>query len=146
VKDALADLQKAIELNPSRTESWAAIGECHYQLGRVKEAIAAFKKAVEAQPEQGQWWYRLGRLQLDEGQREQAFQSLTAAAGIGDGLAERPAWLADTHRLIGDVYYAQRKQREAVVHYGRYLELSPPDAIDRTEVQNKLRKISTRAQ
>ncbi len=146
VKDALADLQKAIEINPSRTESWAAIGECQYQLGRVKEAIAAFKKAVEAQPEQGQWWYRLGRLQLDEGQREQAFQSLTAAAGIGDGLAERPAWLADTHRLIGDVYYAQRKQREAVVHYGRYLELSPPDAIDRTEVQNKLRKISTRAQ
>jgi len=146
VRDALADLQKAIELNPSRTEAWAAIGECHYQLGQVKEAIAAFKKAVEAEPTQGQWWYRLGRLQLDEGQRDQAFQSLTAAAGIGDAMEKHPAWLADTHRLIGDVYYVQRKQREAVVHYGRYLELSPADAIDRAEIQNKLRKIGTGAQ
>lgn len=145
VRDALADLEKAIELNPSRVEALAAIGECHYQLGQMKEAIAAFKKAVEAEPKQGQWWYRLGRLQLDEGQRDQAFQSLSGAAEFGDALAEQPAWLADTHRLIGDVYYAQRKQREAVVHYARYLELSPADAIDRAEVQNRLRKIGTSA-
>ncbi len=144
VRDALADLQRAIELNPSRVEAWADIGECHYQLGQVKEAIAAFKKAVEAGPERGEWWYRLGRLQLDEGRRDPAFQSLTAAAGIGDAMDEQPSWLADAHRLIGDIYYAQRKQREAVVHYGRYLELSPADAIDRTDVQNKLRKIGTR--
>ncbi len=143
VRDALLNLQKAIELNPSRIEAWAAIGESQYQLGKVKEAIAAFKKAVEAAPERGQWWYRLGRLQLDEGQRDQAFQSLSAAAGLGDGAAERPAWLADTHRLIGDVYFAQRKQREAVLHYERYLELSPANAIDRAEVQNRLRKIGT---
>jgi tetratricopeptide (TPR) repeat protein len=144
VRDALVDLQKAIELNPSRIEAWAAIGECHYQLGQMKEAIAAFKKAVEAGPDRGEWWYRLGRLQLDEGQRDPAFQSLTAAAGIGDAMDAQPSWLADAHRLIGDVYYAERKQREAVVHYGRYLELSPADAIDRTDVQNKLRKIGTR--
>ena len=141
VRDALADLQKAIELNPDRTEAWAAIGECHYQLGQMKEAIAAFQKALESNPKEGYWWYRLGRLQLDEGQHEQSLQSLTAAAELGDAMAEPPPWLADTHRLMGDVYYVQRKQGEAIVHYGRYLELSPPDSIDRAEVQGKLRKI-----
>ncbi|MCZ6805975.1 MAG: tetratricopeptide repeat protein [Deltaproteobacteria bacterium] len=141
VRDALADLQKAIELNPDRIEAWAAIGECHYQLGQMKEAIVAFQKAVEADPKQGYWWYRLGRLQLDETKRAQALQSLSAAVEIGDGMAERPPWLADTHRLMGDLYYAQRKRREAVVHYERYLELSTPDAIDRADVKSKLRKI-----
>jgi len=143
VRDALTDLQKAIELNPGRTEAWAAMGECHYQLGQMKEAVAAFQKALEGDPKEGYWWYRLGRLQLDEGQRDQSLQSLTVAAALGDAMAERPPWLADVHRLMGDVQHAQHKKREAVVHYGRYLELSPPDAIDRAEVQNKLRKIAS---
>jgi len=107
----------------------------------MKEAIACFQTALETNPKEGYWWYRLGRLQLDEGQREQSLQSLSAAAELGDAMVEPPPWLADTHRLMGDVYYAQRKQGEAVVHYGRYLGLSPTDAIDRSEVQGKLRKI-----
>lgn len=143
VRDALEDLKKAIELNPSRTEAWAAIGECHYQLGQMQEAIAAFQKALEADPQKGYWWYRLGRLQLDEGQRDQALQSLTAASEVGDAMTERLPWLADAHRLMGDVYYAQRQYREAVVQYGRYLELAPPDAIDRPDVHSKLRRIGT---
>ncbi|MEM7136244.1 MAG: tetratricopeptide repeat protein [Myxococcota bacterium] len=146
VRDALADLQKAIALNPSRTEAWAAIGEAHYQLGQMNQAIAAFEKALEAKPEDGYWWYRLGRLQLDVGQRDTALASLAKAAELGDTSGERPAWLADAYRLRGDVYYAQRERREAVVNYGRYLELSTPDAIDRPDVQAKLRQIGAVAE
>ena len=47
-----------------------------------------------------------------------------------------------THRLIGDVYYAKNKRQEAVVEYGRYLELAEPGAIDRADVEAKLKKIS----
>ncbi|MGB5809949.1 MAG: tetratricopeptide repeat protein, partial [Polyangiales bacterium] len=143
VRDALADLQKAIELNPKRTEAWAAIGEAQYQLGQMNDAVAAFRRALEDRPDEGYWWYRLGRLQLDQGQRPQAIEALGTAAGLGDAVAEPPGWLADTHRLIGDVYYGQRQNREAVVHYGRYLELSAPNAIDRPDVQAKLRRMGT---
>lgn len=141
VRDALADLQKALELNPGRIEAWAAMGECHYQLGQMKEAIADLQKAVEARPERGYWWYRLGRLQLDEGQRQPALKSLTEAASLGDKSPAESGWLADAHRLIGDIYYAQKKRRDAVVEYGRYLELADTDAIDRADVQNRLRRI-----
>ncbi|MEM8607234.1 MAG: tetratricopeptide repeat protein [Myxococcota bacterium] len=141
VRDALADLQKAIELNPDRVEAWAAIGEAHYQLGQTNQAIAAFQRALELKPDEGYWWYRLGRLQLDQGKRDDALASLQTASELGDALPDRPAWLADAYRLRGDVYYAQRNKREAVVNYGRYLELSPPDAIDRPDVQAKLRQI-----
>ena len=141
VRDALADLRKAIELNPNRIDAWAAMGECHYQLGQTKEAIADFQKAVGGDPERGYWWYRLGRLQLDEGQRAQALTSLNSATALGDKSPEDKAWLADAHRLVGDIHYAQKQPEDAAVHYGRYLELADPDAIDRADVQGKLRRI-----
>jgi len=121
VRDALGDLRKAIELNPERVDAWAAMGECHYQLGQMKEAIVDFEKAVAGDPERGYWWYRLGRLQLDEGRRAQALTSLGTASSLGGDDPSRKAWVADAHRLTGDIYYAQKKRQDAVVEYGRYL-------------------------
>lgn len=142
VRDALSDLKRALELNPSRIEAWAAMGECHFQLGQVKEAVRDFEKAVQGNPENAYWWYRLGRLQLDEGLRGEAASSLSKATALGDDAPDKHGWLADAHRLIGDIYYAQRKRQDAVVEYGRYLELAEADAIDRRDVELKLRKIS----
>ncbi len=142
VRDALIDLQRALELNPSRVEAWAAMGECHYQLGQVKEAVNDFEKAVEGQPENAYWWYRLGRLELDEGMRQKAFTSLSNSVSFGDDAPNEHGWLADSHRLIGDIYYNQGKRQDAIVEYGRYLELADPEAIDRADVEAKLRKIS----
>jgi tetratricopeptide (TPR) repeat protein len=141
VRDALGDLRKAIELNPRRIEAWAAMGECHYQLGQAGEAIAALEKAVAGDPKRAYWWYRLGRLQLDEGKLEPALASLTTAAELGEQAPQDAGWLADAHRLIGDIYYAQKKRQDAVVQYGRYLELADRDAIDRADVEAKLRKV-----
>jgi tetratricopeptide (TPR) repeat protein len=142
VRDALGDLRKAIELNPNRVDAWAAMGECHYQLGQMKEAIVDFEKAVAGDPERGYWWYRLGRLQLDEGRRAQALTSLSTATSLGGEDSGRKAWVADAHRLTGDIYYAQKKRQDAVVQYGRYLEFADRDAIDRADVQRKLQKIA----
>ncbi len=142
VRDALGDLRKAVELNPNRIDSWAAMGECHYQLGQMAEAIADFEKAVAGQPERGYWWYRLGRLQLDEGRRAQAMTSLSTATSLGDKAPDGRGWLADAHRLAGDIFYAQKKRQDAVVQYGRYLELADRDAIDRADVEAKLRRIA----
>jgi predicted negative regulator of RcsB-dependent stress response len=108
----------------------------------MKESIAAFEKAVAGAPEQGYWWYRLGRLQLDEGQRAKALTSLIEATSIGDEDPSGKAWVADSHRLTGDIYYALNKRQEAIVEYGRYLELADREAIDRADVQNKLGRIS----
>jgi tetratricopeptide (TPR) repeat protein len=142
VRDALADLQRALELNPNRVEAWAAMGECHYQLGEVTAAVSDFEKAVEGQPDNAYWWYRLGRLQLDEGMRQKARASLTRSVSLGDEAPKEHGWLADAHRLIGDIDYAQGKRQDAIVAYGRYLELADADAIDRPDVEAKLDKMS----
>jgi tetratricopeptide (TPR) repeat protein len=142
VRDGLADLQRALKLNPNRVEAWAAMGECHYQLGQVREAVGDFEKAVAGQPENAYWWYRLGRLQLDEGIRQKALTSLATSVSLGDDAPQEHGWLADAHRLIGDIHYAQGKRQDAIVEYGRYLELADRDAIDRADVEAKLRKMS----
>jgi len=142
VRDALLDLERAIELNPNRVAVWAAMGECHYQLGQTKEAVSDFEKAVAGAPENAYWWYRLGRLQLDEGLRAKALASLTTATSLGDDFPSQHGWLADAHRLIGDVYYDQKKRKDAAEEYGRYLQLADGDAIDRADVENKLGRIS----
>jgi predicted Zn finger-like uncharacterized protein len=141
VRDGLADLKRALELNPDRVEAWAAMGECHDQLGEGKKAVADFEKAVAGQPDNAYWWYRLGRLQLDEGQRGKALGSLSNSVELGDPEPAEHGWLADAHRLLGDIYLAQKKRKDAVVQYGRYLELAERDAIDRTDVETKLRRI-----
>ncbi len=142
VRDALMDLERALELNPNRIEAWAAMGESHYQLGQVKEAISDFEKAVAGRPDEAYWWYRLGRLQLDEGMPQEALKSFSTSVSLGDEAPKKHGWLADAHRLIGDVYYAQGKRQDAIVEFGRYLELADRDAIDRAEVEAKLRKMS----
>ena len=93
-------------------------------------------------PERGYWWYRLGRLQLDEGRRAQALTSLGTALELGGKDPGGKAWVTDAYRLTGDIYYAQKKRQDAVVQYGRYLELADREAIDRADVETKLRKIA----
>jgi predicted negative regulator of RcsB-dependent stress response len=118
------------------------MGECHYQLGQVKEAVADFEKATAGRPDNAYWWYRLGRLQLDEGMRPKALASLAKSVELGDGAPSEHGWLPDAHRLLGDIYLGQKKKQDAVVEYGRYLELADRDAIDRRDVEVKLRQIS----
>ena len=77
-----------------------------------------------------------------EGMRQKALTSLGTSVTLGDEAPKQHGWLADSHRLMGDIHYAQGKRQEAIVEYGRYLELSDRDAIDRADVEAKLRKMS----
>jgi len=56
------------------------------------------------------------------------------AVTLGDAETRAPAWLADAHRLTGDLMRGSDRAR-ALAHYRRYLELAPPSAIDRADVR-----------
>ncbi|MFW6023460.1 MAG: tetratricopeptide repeat protein, partial [Myxococcota bacterium] len=141
VKDAAADFEKALELNPERLAAHAGMGESYDQLGKRRDAIRAYEAALEHDDSRGDWWYRLGRLQLDAGQRKRASETLSRAIELGDASESAPGWLADAHRLQGDTFRARRQRRKAIAHYRRYLEVAPEDAVDRQEVERKLREL-----
>ncbi len=136
--DALQDLERALQLRPSRYEIYAAMGETYDQLRRGREAVEAYRQATSHIDDNGEWFYRLGRLQLDRGDTSDAAAALQRATLLGDAMAPAPAWLADAHRVRGEVLRLLGNGREAIPHYRRYLELAPSGAIDRREIRQRL--------
>ncbi len=142
VADALEDLQHATQLRPSRFEAFAAMAECYDQLRRRANAIASLRQALDGDATRGDWWYRLGRLQMDDGNRAAGVTAFERAIEIGDALTPPPGWLADAHRWLGEGLRLGGDRENAVVHFNRYLQLAPANAIDRADVTRILSELS----
>jgi len=138
VRDALVDLQRAVELSPERHEALAAEGDCYDQLRQLSDAIRAYSAAVAAVDTNGEWWYRLGRLQLDASHTSESVHALGRAVLYGDATTPRPAWLADAHRILADGMRLSGDRAGAISHYQQYLSLAPSSAIDRDDVREAL--------
>ncbi|MCS6798971.1 MAG: tetratricopeptide repeat protein [Myxococcota bacterium] len=141
VRDALSDLQRALALKPARHEAHASIAECHDQLRNLPAAIESYRRALAADATVGEWWYRLGRLQLDAGRSRDAMGSLARAIALGEARTPPPAWLAEAFRLAGDAQRMGGSRQAAIQHYRRYLELAPPTAVDREDVEEQIRAL-----
>jgi len=133
VRDALTDLERALQLSPGRTEAYADRGECYDQLGDRPAAIREYERAIAHDDSRGRWWYRLGRLRVDAGRQAEARAALVHATALGDAQTSAPGWLADAHRILGDLSRGSDRAG-ALAHYRRYLELAPASAIDRENV------------
>ena len=142
VRDAETDLKRALELKPSRHEAWADLGDAYDQLRRVSDAVRAYEEAVERVPTNGAWWYRLGRLRMDSGNASGSRAALERATTLGDALEDRPAWLPDAHRVLGDAARLTGARAQAIEHYRKYLEIAPQNAIDRDDVQRNLDELT----
>jgi tetratricopeptide (TPR) repeat protein len=138
VKDALKDAARALELNPKRIEAHALMAECYDELRQLPQAIAAYQTALAADDKRGEWWYKLGRVYVDHGSRGAANDALGRAIKLGAQNDPPPYWLADAYRLSGDLERASNNRKAAVAAYKRYLQLSPPGAIDRADVTKLL--------
>jgi tetratricopeptide (TPR) repeat protein len=141
VADALVDLNRALALNPDRTEALAEIGECEDQLRDLPAALDAYTRATAARPDNAFWWYRLGRLHMDADHAGPAAPALARATELGDAMAEAPVWLLDAHRLAGDALRLNRDRAGAIAHYQRYLALAPSGHVDMIHVRGALRDL-----
>jgi tetratricopeptide (TPR) repeat protein len=135
VKDAVQNFQLTLKLKPGRVEALANMGDAYDQLRDLSSAIRAYQEAVRQQPENGDWWFRLGTLHLDKGSRDEARVALAEAVLRGDRLIEKPSWLADAHRLYGDVLRESGRVGEALDHYRTFMQLAPPGHPDRGEIE-----------
>jgi tetratricopeptide (TPR) repeat protein len=139
VKDALSDLTKALRLNPARTEAYAVQADCFEQLRKLPEAIAAYRIALGRDATRGEWWYRLTMLSADSGNRSEADVSVKRAIEIGDKTDPMPYWLPDAYRLAGENAEARGDRTASIRLYKRYVEIAATAAIDRREIEKKLK-------
>ncbi len=139
VKDALNDLNKALKLNPARTDAYAVEGDCYDQLRQKADAIRAYRTALDKDATRGEWWYRLAMLEADSGDRGASGASVKHALELGAAKDPMPYWLPDANRLAGENAEARGDRTAAIRLYKRYIEIAAVAAIDRAEIQKKLK-------
>jgi predicted Zn finger-like uncharacterized protein len=137
-RDAIRDLERALELKPGRYQAHAAMGEAYEAMRDFDRATQSYERALEQDGDQGSWWYRLGQVRMDAGDRNGAVPALVRAVEIGAPLDPAPTWLLDAHRVLGDAYRLGGDNASAIVQYRRYMELAPPNALDLEEVRDRL--------
>jgi tetratricopeptide (TPR) repeat protein len=117
---ALAELQKAVELDPNLAEAHYQMGYVqHLMKGNVAAAIASYEKAVAAEP--GNLMYRasLGAALAAAQQSDRAIAELTKVTG--DASYTRPeAWIS-----LGQAYVGAKKYKEAVPVLEKATSLAP---------------------
>lgn len=118
VRDALIDLDRALELAPSRTEAHAQKALAYLELGKEQEAMAEFQIAVNAPVVDPAWHYRLGDLLLANRRSAEAQKQLELALEKVKARTSEPPWVPNAHRLLA---LAIGRKREALEHWQAYI-------------------------
>src|SRR5260370_41321425 len=84
----------------------------------VTEAVRHFKEATTLQPNRADYWSGLGRACFTAGDDPCADQAYENAVRLAPGIPHYQWEIANHYLLTG-------RQNESLVHYRRFLELSP---------------------
>ena len=120
---ALAELQKAVELDPKNAEA-------QYQLGYVQQvmkqnpgaAVLPYEKAVEAEPGNAMFRTSLGSALLGAGQTDRAVEQLTKVTSA-EGYSGWQAWF-----YLGAAQLKASRFKEAVSALEKSLAAKPANA------------------
>lgn len=172
-KDALAALQKTVELAPGDAEAYLHLGNAHMDNGHADLAMPCFMRALELAPSFAEALSRLGdalqaqghlkesgecyrgALELDPALfmaqvgkgdvlvAQQQFQQ--AAASYRQALVLQPA-TADIHRKLGDVQVTLNRSEAALHSYAAAIEIDPGNAMAHGGMGNVLLRLDRNAQ
>jgi DNA-binding winged helix-turn-helix (wHTH) protein/TolB-like protein/Tfp pilus assembly protein PilF len=107
-EQAIASLQKAIELNRSYADAYAFMGGIYTYVGQPARSVALLRTAMRLNPEAGYLYYLLlGRAYLFEKDAEQALLNLREAAARNPADVETRLYLAAAMVAGGDLGSAE---------------------------------------
>src|SRR5262249_44018299 len=95
--EALADFDRAIELDPNYEWAIASRGETYQSMGRYADAQADYEEAIRLDPSDGWTIYLLAQLWRQQGREEEARERLRAAVEVDRAnvsLFPRDGWKA----------------------------------------------------
>ncbi len=117
-EEAIADYNKAIELNLNLADAWGSRGDAKVNLQRYEEAIADFDKAVELNPNHDRAWGARGFAKVNLQRHEEAITDFDKAIELNPNLDS--AWL-----LRGDANVNLQRYEEAITDFDKGIELNP---------------------
>ena len=98
---AIKYFQKAISLDPGRSEAYFGQGVSYGQLENFPEAIALIDKAIKMDPRNGLYYYGRARVYLLADDKEKAIEDFKKAAELDD---------EDAQIYINSIAQAQKEQ------------------------------------
>lgn len=111
--EAIASLQRAIELNPSFADAYALMGGVHTYMGEPAKSIPLLRTAMRLEPEGGYLYFLLlGRAYFFQGDLEQAQINLRAALARNAADIETRIYLAALLAASGDRAAAEWEAQE----------------------------------
>jgi len=117
-EEAIAEYQRAIELDPQYAFPHNGLGTVYEDLGRYDDAIAEYQRAAELDPQRAYPHNNLGNVYYDLGRYEEAIAKYQRAI-------ELDPQHAYPHNNLGNVYYDLGRHDEAIAEYQRAIELDP---------------------
>ena len=150
IEDAIKDEKLALELRPSRYEAHATLAECYEDRNDEATAMAEWAKAVagdgEATADGGvrhpYWRYKYGRLLMMRGSAPTAAGLLLAAATTVEKSDQRPGWLPPLEFLTAEALRKVGRKPEAIEHYRRFMDVAPVTSPDRSDAQERLKRLT----
>jgi tetratricopeptide (TPR) repeat protein len=116
--EAVAELRRAIELDPKGGASHHNLGACLQSRGRLDEAMAELRRAIELDPKSARPHHHLGVCWQDRGQLDEAMAEYRRAIELDPKGA--PA-----HYQLGMCLQSRGQLDEAMAEYRRAIELDP---------------------
>jgi tetratricopeptide (TPR) repeat protein len=125
--DAIAEFQKAIELEPDDPDAHHNLGTAYYERGRLDEAITELQAAIELEPGGADAHRNLGTVYGEQGKPEEAAAAYEKAIEMDPDFGEAYGDLAGTYTELGRV-------SEAVAAGEKAIELAPDYAMARNNL------------
>ena len=110
VRAALANFDKALELDPTYVDAWVRKGVTYYDDGRMEEAEDCLNKAVKLNPKEFKAVYNRGKLHLINERIEEALNDLDRATTLKP---EHPG----AHEYFGEALEKFGRPEMAVIQY-----------------------------
>ncbi len=146
--EALRYLNRAVELDPHRSEYYLYVGWAANEAGRVSEAEKALKRALELDQGLADAYWQRGVLRYRQGAIKDALADLVKALDLRPSRAEARAALADTYYDLGREAASLDQWKLAIeaqpdnatwrFRYGRLLAQNRNSAEARSELRKAL--------
>lgn len=121
LNEAIAEFNKAIEINPRRYSACYNLALAYEKKGRLKEAIDFYQKVLTIKPDLVEAIVNLGTIYLQQNQTDNAITQYGKALSIKPDLPE-------AHWNLGLAYEKKGWIQKAVTEFEYYLWLRPGDA------------------
>lgn len=129
--DATAELEAAMDLDPSRTQAWGDLVSLHIEAGNLDGALMALERGAAAGFHSARHYYSVGARLFKESRYADARAAFLQVLEIEPTHARAVRSLAASCEELG-------QDEQALEQWARYLELAP-GATDAEEVSQKLR-------